>query len=156
MLSSKYFVKIPTSGGGGADGDSYPHKDLSTPRWTNPEYECAHRAWLVDHRARQTQARAQQVEDDSSAGGIAGGDNSSSVSELARFLTRRRYTKETVELITRELNITEVWQLQYVSDEDLVEVYNHLDVEFQKKLKDAVLWSRVEFGGKSLKWTGNT
>jgi len=77
-------------------------------------------------------------------------------SELVGFFTSLEFTKDDVQTITRILNITEVWQLQYVSDEDLVEVYNHLDVEFQKKLKDAVLWSRVEFGGKSLKWTGNT
>jgi hypothetical protein len=58
-------------------------------------------------------------------------------------------------MITQYLNITEVWQLQHVSDEDLVEVDKHLNVEFRKKLKVAVLWSRVEFEGKSLKWTGN-
>lgn len=76
-------------------------------------------------------------------------------SELAGFLTSLEFTKEDAQMITRYLNITEVWQLQNVSDADLVEVDKHLDVEFQKKLKVAVLWSRVEFEGKSLKWTVN-
>ena len=76
-------------------------------------------------------------------------------SELAGFLNSLEFTKEDAQMITRYLNITEVWQLQNVSDADLVEVDKHLDVEFQKKLKVAVLWSRVEFDGKSLKWDGN-
>ncbi len=76
-------------------------------------------------------------------------------SELAGFLTSLEFTKEDAQMITRYLNITEVWQLQNVSDENLVEVDKHLNVEFVKKLKVAVLWSRVEFEGKSLKWTGN-
>jgi hypothetical protein len=76
-------------------------------------------------------------------------------SELVGFLTSLEFTKDDAQTITKYLNITEVWQLQYVSDEDLVEVDKHLNVEFGKKLKVAVLWSRVEFEGKSLKWTGN-
>ncbi len=154
MLSSKYFVKIPTSGAGDLRSDSYHNKDLLGPRWTKPEYEHAHRRWLEDHRARETQARAQQVEDDSSAGGIAGGDNSSSVSELARFLTRQRYTKDTVELITRELNITEVWQLQNVSDADLDKVCQHLKIGPSKLLQKERLWARGEFKGQSHAWNG--
>jgi hypothetical protein len=154
MISSKNFVKIPTSGGGDWRGDRGPDKDLYTPRWKNPYYDDSHR-WVVDHQARQTQARAQQVEDDSSAGGIAGGDNSSSVSELARFLTRRRYTKETVELITRKLNITQVWQLGNVSKANLDDVCKHLKLAQSKRLQNDVRWSCSQFEGKSHEWSGD-
>jgi hypothetical protein len=75
-------------------------------------------------------------------------------SELTRFLTLKRFTQKAMEIIVQELKITEVWQLQYVSDADLEKVDELLNVGSRKKLQQAVLWSRVEFDGKSLKWNG--
>jgi hypothetical protein len=74
-------------------------------------------------------------------------------SELARFLTLRGFTEEAVQIITRDLNITEVWQLQHVSAADLDKV--HLTVGFKIKFKNAVKWSHDEFKGKSHKWTND-
>jgi hypothetical protein len=76
-------------------------------------------------------------------------------SEFARFLAKRGFTQEALRTITTMLNITEVWELQSVSDEALDEVKQKLNIGSRKKLQQAVLWSRVEFDGKSLKWDGN-
>jgi hypothetical protein len=93
----------------------------------------------------------------STAGSSSAADSSSaskqylvayaSLSEIARFLKERGFTEKNVELITRELNITEVWQLSNVSESVLDKVCKKLTLGYQKKLQNVIRWARTEFKG---------
>jgi hypothetical protein len=62
------------------------------------------------------------------------------------------FTEKTVELITRVLNITKVWQLQNVSDANLHAVGQLIKTVPRRKLEEAVTWSRWEFAGIQGQW----
>ena len=86
----------------------------------------------------------------STAGSSSAADSSSaskqylvayaSLSEIARFLKERGFTEKNVELITRELNITEVWQLSNVSESVLDKVCKNSRWGIKKSFK-------MSFGG---------
>jgi hypothetical protein len=124
MASSKYFVKIPTSGGGDARGDPYDD-DVENNRWRNPYYQVSR--WPRTHTYQGSINVGQRER-----------DHSSSSSELERFLLDRGFTLKSVNVITRELKITDVMELKNISDVNLEKVGGFLTLGQRIKLRHVV------------------
>ena len=117
-------MKIPTSGGGDARGDPYDD-DVENNRWRNPYYQVSR--WPRTHTYQGSINVGQRER-----------DHSSSSSELERFLLDRGFTLKSVNVITRELKITDVMELKNISDVNLEKVGGFLTLGQRIKLRHVV------------------